>query len=330
VRLLLESIELKYPSLLSNIDAAVLDWWREYFSRPRIGPLTIMVLAAAPLFVALVALVGQQPPTSAVIGFFVTLALIATGVAAKYVAFDLARHRWERDWAWRAPPWAQAGWSVLGVAAMLAAAALPPHPALTGLSAFLAVAVLVWTFAVAEADSDKELTTRFGIILFTNFAPAVAWLMMISAGYRPEAIWQASLPLVATGIAISRGPIMLLEGWHAIVPKKLGVAATLAAIAANAGVFALVVSVSGGGEAPPLILGVAAIALSFACRIPGLSATEGERKISYYAGLAATVGILVVGLGMEYSIAAVAALILTARSAVSLLVTAASQMQVRY
>ncbi len=328
---LLESLQHRHPTVVDTLDNSVLDGWHDYFDRPRIGPISMIAAVVAPLFVAWVAGVAaegvgpMQRVLSGLAGFGGAFGAIVGGMAIKHFAFDRPRHLWQTRWSWRAPAWAKGGWAGLSFLSILVIAALPGHVAGVILSGGLAAVVLLWSFTVAEHDSHSELATRLGAVAFTNLALVLLWIGLMSEGRSGLAIAQASLVVLASGVAFARAPVTLSEAWFELTSERMRMGATFLACGSAAFLAVLMVASGQEGSVPPMLLAGLAACLSLAQRVPALRAGDGERNVRYYGTLALGVVAVLFGGSAGLSAPAIAGVILAGGSALSLLVTLIGQ-----
>ena len=238
------------PGLTPSLDREALDWWEVYTSRPRLGPIAIWALVAAPLLAALAVLDQSQrsggdlfgPPIAAVVAF----AAVTAVVSLKLFAIDWPRARWRAGWSARAPGWVRLGWAP-GLLALLILAAIVPGSVLAAAGlAIAALALTLWALVVGEPDRRQfgqpipSFRWRGPIISFPiAFAVYLAYWGLLRPGVRfswqvrtvfafaylaafwlaaaddlaPVAVLQMTGPLIAAAIGFSVGAGSLAAAW---------------------------------------------------------------------------------------------------------------------
>jgi hypothetical protein len=160
VRAFLTTVRVQRPGAMSALNKDAVAWWDSYLARPRLGPLAIWSLVAAPAVLALIDWMGGQgpgaPATHPLRVFAIATALAATVVFVRLYVVAWPRELWRRRWSARAPAWARFGWAPGVVATLLLSALAPPSDAASLVLAAAAAVFAVW--AVAVGDPDRRQT----------------------------------------------------------------------------------------------------------------------------------------------------------------------------
>lgn len=221
---LLREIDVRRPSLETDLDPTALAWWRERLSKPRLPAWSGWTVVALPLLAGLIAFLASSGNGLQALGAWAATQAATLAVAALYVfGFLRPRHIWATNWSWRAPMWARVAWGPACLALVLLSALLPQHPVSLAAVTVLSIGILWWSLITGHADTGQG-GYPWPVRMLMTQAYLIGWWLVLLFAF-PGVI--APQLLVATAVAMiiaMTGNGALLEVWHGELSRPVRLA----------------------------------------------------------------------------------------------------------
>jgi hypothetical protein len=246
VATLLAEIRIRRPTIVANLDPAIVAAWDNYLSKPRLSAKELWVVAIAPVALLLLGVAPsiEWPSQGHMVLIEVPLAVVlslAAGALIRLYGVAWPRWHWTRRPPACRPIWLAVGWAPAVLGLLVVSAVLPPIVPAVAAVAVLAAAVLLWVLITGRSDGGGALRVlREAVVLY---AATFFWWVMIA----PETAVNRHVAMsiaVVTGMIVSiAGARPLLGLWYdRLQPggRTLGLLALLVSTAGAGGLLWLV------------------------------------------------------------------------------------------
>ena len=239
---LLDRADYGLPQLTDSFNPATVQWWRDLFDQPRLGPMYLLFALFGPPIVTAMILAGQvfeRPTPLDALTLWVVLSgsFLALGVGWLHAIAGPTR-RWQQDNPWQKPLALRFGWLAAAVPLTLTGALVPPLVMpwslafLTALT-FVWLAVAIWTRLTSSHVGKLPLTgNNMGFGFFCLILLVLPALLAPMLEGRTDPM---SVTLLGLGLVAFLGRHALLDEWlHLDQPHRRQIAWVLTALSAGA------------------------------------------------------------------------------------------------
>ncbi len=266
---LLDRADYDLPQLSERFVPATVQWWRDLFEAPRLGPMFLLFAIFGPPLVTAMIMAGQvfesPTPLDALAVWLVLLgAFVGLGIGWLRGVAEPSR-RWQADNPWQKPATLRFGWLAAAVPLTLIGALVPPLTTpwhmvfLVGLL-FLWLILAVWTRLTTSHVGKLPLTgNNVGFGFFCLVLLVTPALLSQMLGGRTDPM---SVTLLGLGLVAFLGRHALLDEWlHLDEPRRRQIAGSLITLS--------VVAITLAFLATGSLMGALALAMTCLAALPG-------------------------------------------------------------
>lgn len=218
---LLDRADYALPQLADSFDPGAVQWWRDLFARPRLGPMFLLfALFGPPIFTAMI-MAGrafEAPTLLDAVAVWVLLFGMIVGLGAGWLkGIAGPTLRWRSDNPWEKPLALRFGWLAAAVPLALVGALVPPLivpwslALVTGLL-FLWLVLAVWTRLTTShvgRASPEGNNLGFGFFCLVLLAAPALLSPLLEGRTDPMTV-----TLLGLGLVAFLGRHALLDEWH--------------------------------------------------------------------------------------------------------------------
>ncbi len=274
VRELLSILNFDHYGVDAGLNAAAVEWWTDYLSKPRVSVRPAIACGGIGLFVAAIAGLSQGNEYFYK-GLLVTLALMLFVTVGKLFVIDWGRVLFQRRVRGNNSLAIQLGWFPMLVGLALLTGLLPHSRVVTIFAVTLSTVCGLWAWFARPANAQLMRTPE-NTALFN--LPATAWLLFL---YMTAPL---SVPCVLTALLVACicNESLLAGLWHtgvsAVWRQRL-----MAALSIVAALLAIAALLSTRDDSLSALFTVAAFVVVMLQRTPVLSLSETQLSVRHYA-----------------------------------------------
>ena len=244
VATLLAELRIRRPTIVANLDPAIVAAWDSYLSKPRLSGKELWAVAVAAAGVVLMTLVQVvEPPgpdnhTGLLVVPLAVLGPLAGGALIRLYGVAWPRWYWLRRPPARRPGWLGVGWAPAALVLLLVAAIVPPTVPAVFAIGVLATVVIFWSLITGLPDSRDGGMLPVGRLALRE-AALVAWWIVIRHEFPVERYVAISLALAAAIVVGIIGARPLFDLWYGRLGARDRTLGLLALLATTAGAWLL-------------------------------------------------------------------------------------------
>jgi hypothetical protein len=236
---LLTEIRKSHPTIIGDLDPAILAAWDEYLSRPKLSPKELRVVAAAPVALAGLGITQlvEWPNRGYAVVIEIPLLLllcIPATILVRFHGIAWPRWHWDRRPASRQPPWLGLGWAPAALLLLTASAVTPPVIPAVAAAAVLATGVVFWILITGRPDRGALPALSLKVAGFLVLCTLLWWTQI--AHVMVVTRYVAMSAALAAGIVASiAGANPLVGLWYGRLHARHRALGMLALLALTAG-----------------------------------------------------------------------------------------------